>query len=108
MRCVRSQPPAGIPAAGCTSTGSSWVRVTREAASLPVLTSTGGQVEGVLSVTNGPPPSVVPKGTSLRDFPKGANLRVHSAEDLTAVEVELDNRPRELPSGPQRWPHWHR
>jgi transposase, IS30 family len=29
-------------------------------------------------------------------FPKGTNLRVHSAADLTAVQVELNNRPRKL------------
>jgi transposase, IS30 family len=29
-------------------------------------------------------------------FPKGTNLRVHSAEDLAAVQAELNNRPRKL------------
>ncbi|MQA76578.1 MAG: IS30 family transposase, partial [Solirubrobacterales bacterium] len=29
-------------------------------------------------------------------FPKGANLRVHSAEDLAAVQAELNNRPRKV------------
>ena len=29
-------------------------------------------------------------------FPKGMNLRVHSAEDLAAVQAELNNRPRKI------------
>jgi IS30 family transposase len=29
-------------------------------------------------------------------FPKGTNLRVHSAADLAAVQVELNNRPRKI------------
>jgi transposase, IS30 family len=41
-------------------------------------------------------------------FPKGTNLRVHSAEDLAAVQAELNNRPRNSSAGPHQQPHWQR